>query len=160
MMEKKYQLVAWTENVTDNERGRLYMIPSLECEVRAALVADFTFIRKEENKNHGPISIELARRAIQAYEAMSRFKILTGHSGDGIRYLFFAAKYCVIDDYPNLTNQDSDPCSSPSFYREMRDEFVRLCQKGVSLAKKYNRTDILQERTPERMLELYYQYAI
>ena len=35
MMEKKYQLVAWTENVSDNENGRLHMLPSLECEVQS-----------------------------------------------------------------------------------------------------------------------------
>ncbi len=37
MMERKYQLVAWTQNITDKEDARLYMIPSLECEVQAYL---------------------------------------------------------------------------------------------------------------------------
>ncbi len=31
MMGRKYQLVAWTQNITDKENARLYMIPSLEC---------------------------------------------------------------------------------------------------------------------------------
>ena len=88
MMERKYQLVAWTENITDNENARLYMIPSLECEVQADLVTDLTFIHQEEYKFHGPISLDLARRAVRACENMSRFEILTGHLGDGIRYIF------------------------------------------------------------------------
>ena len=44
MMEKKYQLVAWTENICENESARLFMIPSLECEVQASLVSDLAFI--------------------------------------------------------------------------------------------------------------------
>ena len=96
MMERNYQLVAWTQNITDNENARLYMIPSLECEVQADLITDLAFIHREEYKFDGPISLDLARRAIKAYENMSRFEILTGHPGDGIRYLFFAAKYLQI----------------------------------------------------------------
>jgi hypothetical protein len=96
MMERKYQLVAWTQNITDNENARLYMIPSLECEVQADLITDLAFIHREEYKFNGPISLDLARRAIKAYENMSKFEILTGHPGDGIRYLFFAAKYLQI----------------------------------------------------------------
>jgi hypothetical protein len=61
------------------------MIPSLESEVQADLVRDLTFIHREEYKFHGHISLDLARRAIKAYENISRFEILTGHAGDGIR---------------------------------------------------------------------------
>jgi hypothetical protein len=85
MMERKYQLVAWTENITDNENARLYMIPSLECEVQADLITDLGIIHREEHKSHGHISLDLARRTIKAYENISRFEILTGHAGDGIR---------------------------------------------------------------------------
>ena len=109
MMEKNYQLVAWTRKITDRENARLYMIPSLECEVQADLVTDLTFIHKEEYKFDGPVSLDLARRAVRAYEKMSEFETFTGHSGDGIRYLFFAAGYCIRE--------------------ELRDEFIRLCEE-------------------------------
>ena len=71
MMERNYQLVAWTENITDKEDARLYMIPSLECEVQADLVTDLTFIHREEYKLDGPVSLDLARRAVLAYERMT-----------------------------------------------------------------------------------------
>jgi hypothetical protein len=139
MMEKNYQLVAWTQNITDNENARLYMIPSLKCEVEASLIDDLKQIHREEYKFDGPISIDLARRAIKACENMSRFKILAGDTGAGIRYLFFAAKYC---------------CSCSDFHRELRQEFVRLCEEGTRLAKKFKREDILLESKPKEMLEL------
>jgi hypothetical protein len=137
MMVKNYQLVAWTNDVLDLENARLYMIPTLECEVQADLLCDLAYIHMEEYKQHGPISLDLARKAIRAYENMSRFEVLTGHPGDGIRYLFFATKYCI------------------SYHKELRDEFVRLCEKGVRLAKKHRCEYVLQETNPKRMLEIY-----
>ena len=148
MMERKYQLVAWTENITDNENARLYLIPSFECEVQADLITDLTFIHQEEYKFHGPISLDLARRAVKAYENMSRFDIFTGHPGDGIRYLFFAAQYCIWEDETNRT-----------FREKLRLEFARLCEKGMHLAKKYRREDVLLEKKPRHMLELYYEHT-
>ncbi len=85
------------------------MIPSLECEVQADLVTDLTFIHQEEYKFDGPVSLDLARRAVRAYEKMSEFETFTGHPGDGIRYLFFAAGYCIRE--------------------ELRYEFIRLCSR-------------------------------
>ena len=159
MMEKKYQLVAWTENICENESARLFMIPSLECEVQASLVSDLAFIHKEENKCHGYISPDLARRAIKAYENMSRFEILTGHTGDGIRYLFFAAQYCIWEDDCNWAYHDTDLGSYSYFCGRLRHEFVRLCKEGIRLAVKYRREDILQERKPRQMLDLYLDHT-
>ena len=138
MMEKKYQLVAWTVNVSDNENGRLHMLPSLECEVQSDLVTDLTFIHKEEYKFDGPVSLDLARRAIRAYRRMSAFDILTCHYGDGIRYLFFAACYCLTED--------------GTLRKELRDEFIALCEEALSLADKYWREDILLEYKPKLAL--------
>ena len=140
MMEKKYQLVAWTENICDDEMARLYMVPSLESEVQASLLYDLGRVHQEEYRSYGRISLGLAVRAIRAYENMSRFEMLTGHLGDAVRYLFFAAKYCIWED---------------DFCGELRHEFDRLCEEGVRLAKKFRREDVLQERTPKRMLKLY-----
>ena len=150
MMERNYQLVAWTENITENENARLYMIPSLECEVQADLVTDLTFIHREEYKSNGHISLDLARRAIKAYENMSRFEILAGHPGDGIRYLFFAAQYCFWD---KVLGSYSYMCGG------LRHKFVRLCEEGLRLAKKYRREDILLEDKPRQMLKLYYKHT-
>ena len=157
MMERNYQLVAWTENITDKENARLYMIPSLECEVQADLVTDLTFIHREENKSHGYISLDLARRAVLAYERMSRFEILSGHPGDGIRYLFFAAWYCIWEDDRDWVYYDTDLGSYSYYCGELRHEFIRLCEEGMHLAKKFRREDILQEEKPKRMLEMYYE---
>ena len=159
MMERKYQLVAWTENVSDIENARLYMIPSLECELQASLVSDLVFIHQEENKYHGHISMDLARRAIRAYENMSRFEILTGHLGCGLRYLFFAAKYCILEDDHNWAYYDTDFGSYSYFCGELRHEFVRLCEKGIRLAVKYRRKDVLQEQKPKRILKLYFEHT-
>lgn len=159
MMGKKYQLVAWTENICSNEKARLYMIPSLESEVQASLISDLAWIHKEEHKCHGFISIDLARRAIKAYENISRFEILTGHPGDGIRYLFFAAQYCIWEDESNWTYYDTDLGSHSYFCGELRHEFVRLCEEGSRLAKLFRREDVLQEKKPMFMLDIYEEHT-
>ena len=157
MMERKYQLVAWTKNSNDNENARLYMIPSLEREVQADLAADLTSIRQEEYKLNGPVSLDLARRAVLTYERLSRFKILSGHPGDGIRYLFFAAQYCVLEDDCNWVYYDTDLGSYSYFCGELRHEFIRLCKEGIRLARKYRHEDVLLEGKPKQMLEMYYE---
>ena len=159
MMERNYQLVAWTENITDKENARLYMIPSLECEVQADLVTDLTFIHREEYKVDGPVSLDLARRAVLAYERMSRFEILSGHPGDGIRYLFFAARYCIWEDDRDWVYHDTDLGSYSYFCGELRHEFIRLCEEGMRLAKKFRREDVLLEVKPKQMLELYFEHT-
>ena len=157
MMERNYQLVALTENITDKEDARLYMIPSLECEVQADLLTDLTFIHREEYKFDGPVSLDLARRAVLACERMSRFEILTGHTGDGIRYLFFAAWYCIWEDDRDWVYYDTDLGSYSYYCGELRHEFIRLCEEGLRLAKKFRREDVLLEEKPKRMLEMYYE---
>ena len=159
MMERKYQLVAWTENVTDNENARLFMTPSLKSEAQASLIEDIAEIHKEERRSHGIISIDLARRAVTAFEKMSRFEILTGNSGEGIRYLFCAARYCILEDDCNWAYNDTDRGSYSRFCGELRHEFVRLCEEGMRLAKKFKREDVLLETVPKQMLELYSEHT-
>ena len=89
---------------------------------------------------------------------MSRFEILTGHPGDGIRYLFFAAQYCIWEDDSNWAYWDTDLGSYTYFCGELRDEFVRLCEEGLRLAKKFRREDVLQEGKPKQFLELYVEH--
>ena len=109
------------------------MDPALERDVQDSLIEDVARIHKQEYRNHGLLSIDLAVEALRACENMSRFKLLTGHYGDGIRYLFFAARYCLRD--------------------ELRHELARLCDDALRLAKKYGREDVLQEQTPRRVLD-------
>ena len=142
MMVKKHELVAWTTNIADNENGRLYLAPSIEAEIRQALIDDLGAIHREEYSTQGVISTSLARRAIKANENMARYEILTGHPGKGIRYLFFAARHCLKEN--NLR-------------RKLRGEFIRLCEDGRRLAGKYSREDILLEKTPRRMLDIYFE---
>ena len=141
------------EHTPDKENARLRMIPSLECEVQADLVTDLTFIHREEYKFDGPVSLDLARRAILAYERMSGFEILTGHLGDGIKYLFFAAEYCIRVNYNTDLGSYSYICG------ELRHEFIRVCEEGLRLAKEFRREDVLQEGKPKQMLELYYEHT-
>ena len=128
-MERKYQLVAWTENATDSENARLFMTPSLKSEAQASLIEDIAEIHKEERRSHGIISIDLARRAVTAFEKMSRFEILTGNSGEGIRYLFCAARYCILEDDCNWAYSDTDLGSYSCFCGELRHEFVRHAKR-------------------------------
>ena len=81
-MERKYQLVAWTRNITDKDNARVLMVPSLEHEMQLELIDDIGNSRREESKN------------IRALEKMAWFKILTGHYSDGVRHLIFAARRC------------------------------------------------------------------
>ena len=156
-MEKKYQLVAWTKNIKDKENARLYMIPSLESEVMDSVLDDLKWVHREENKSRGGISLDLARRAVSACRKVSRYKIFTGHLGDGIRYLFFAANYCIWMDDRDWVYYDTDLGSYSYFCGELRHEFIRLCEEGLRLAKKFRREDVLQEGKPKQMLELYYE---
>lgn len=158
-MERKYQLVAWTENSSDSENARLYMIPSLEWEVRATMIEDLAKIHREEHNCCGVISSDLARRAIKVYENMSRFEILTGHPGKGIRYLFFAAQYCILEDDSNWAYMETDRGSYSYFCGKLRHEFVRLCEEGLRLAEKFRREDVLHELKPMLMLEMYSEHT-
>ncbi len=91
MMEKKYQLVAWTRNITDPER---------------------------------------------AYEESAKLEFLTGHLDDAVRFLFMAA------DYAHRR-------------KELRNEFVRLCEEAISLGKKYGFEYIFKEEKPKMTLGRY-----
>ena len=106
MMEKKYQLVAWTRNITDPERHK------------------------------GHISLCLARRFVRAYEESARLEFLTGHLDDAVRFLFMAA------DYAHRR-------------KELRNEFVGLCEEAISLGKKYGFEYIFREEKPKRTLGRY-----
>lgn len=159
MMEKKYQLVAWTMNVTDPEKVQLRMIPSLEADVQAPFIIEISRCHRELFKNHGQFNLDLARRLIRAYEEIARFEFLTGHVGDCIRYLCFAAMHCIWEDDCNWAYHDTDLGSYSCFCGSLRHEFTRLCEEAISLAGKYRREDIFHEKCPRHMLELYFEHS-
>lgn len=133
MMEKKYQLVAWTENISDKENARVTMIPSVEQEIEIPIIKDLGECRYETYTNG---SMKVTRKMLRAYGRVIRFKFLTGHYGDGIRYLIFAAHFC-------------------SQYKWLRHEFSCFCQEAIRMARKYRREDVLQESKPKKVLDLY-----
>ena len=158
-MERKYQLVAWTRNITDPENARLYMIPSLEYEMQGPFIEEIGRCQQEAKKHGGRISPELARRFVRVYEQNAGFEFLLGHHGAGVRWLCIAALYCIWEDDCNWAYYDTGHGCYSYFCGELRHEFVRLCEEGIRLAKKYRREDVLQERTPGRMLELYFEHT-
>lgn len=158
MMEKKYQLVAWTRNIADKDNARVFMTPSLESEVEKSFIDDLAAVHREENRHTGPISCNLARKGIRACENMARFKILSGHYGEGIRYLCFAALYCIWED-DNWNYWDTDLGHYSCFCGELRHEFTRLCEEAIALAKKHGREDVLQEYKPRHILENYLEHT-
>ena len=138
MMKKKYQPVAWTRNVCDNENARLFMIPSLDWEMQECYFDEIARCRMEAERQSGHIDAALARRFVKVYEENARFFFLTGNSGDGIRFLYKAAMLAGS---------------------KLGSEFRRLCEETIRMAKKYSREDILCEKEVRAMLELYrYDY--
>ena len=64
MMEKKYQLVAWTKNITDRENARLYVVPSVELDLMEPLITEVSECQRLQKKDGGRVSPQLARRFI------------------------------------------------------------------------------------------------
>ena len=127
MMEKKYQLVAWTRNITDPERARLYVVPSVQNDLTGDYVHEVAECRKEQKMHKGHISLWLAKRFVKVYEDSARLEILTGHLDDGIRFLLLAAKYAGTR-------------------KELRHEVIRLREEASSIARKYGFEYILKEK--------------
>ena len=155
MMEKKYQLVAWTKNITDKENARLYVIPSVEHELIEPFITEVTECRNQQEKDGGFISLELARRFIRVYEQSARFEILTGNIGHAIGFLLQAADYCILEDDRNWVYYDTDLGSYAYYCGELRNEFLNYCEEALSLAHKYGFKQILDEKRHKWTVELY-----
>ena len=152
MMEKKYQLVAWTRNITDERNARVYFAPSVMIDLLEPLIAEANECRKIQETNSGHISPELAGRFVRVYEQAARLDILTGHIGYAIRFLLQAASYCVVKDDPIIT--DHETCRE--YRTELRNEFIRLCEEAISLARKHGREYVLMEEKCKSTLKRYY----
>jgi len=145
MMEKKYQLVAWTANVTDQRNARLYMIPSLHHEMQEPYITGISRCYKELEQRSGSLSLYLASRFVKFFEQNARFMFLTGYYGDGLRYLCKAALYCVREDHSQ-------------FCGKLRHEFIRLSEEAIAIARKYSLEEIFLEKDPEQMMDFYLEY--
>ena len=155
MMEKKYQLVAWTKNITDKENARLYVVPSVKADLTEPLIKEVNECRKQEEKDGGYISLELARRFLRVYEQSARLEILTGNIDQAIRFFLQAADYCIWEDSFNWVYYDTDLGSYSHFCGELRYEFTWYCEKALSLAREYGYEHVLKEKEPQRTLKLY-----
>lgn len=160
-MEKKYQLVAWTKNITDKENARLYVIPSVKHDLIEPFITEITKCRNQQEKDGGYISLKLARRFIRVYEQSARFEILTGNIADAIRFLLLAADYCIkedeLNDDLNWVYYDTDLGNYSYFCGKLRNEFISYCEEALSLAHKYGFEHILAEKMPKRTLELHWE---
>ena len=159
MMEKKYQLVAWTSNVADEEKARLYMVPSVELELLEPLFAEVAECRKEQEKAGGYLSPKLARRFIRVYERSARLDILTGNIDHAIRFLLQAAEYCIHEDSFNWAYYDTDLGSYSYFCGELRYKFEMLCEEAISLARKHGFEYVLKEKRPSQTLDTYLEHT-
>ena len=159
MMEKKYQLVAWTRNITDAENARLFVIPSVENDLIEPFTEEIRRCRKKLKRNNGYLSNGLARRFVRVYEQSARLDILTGHIDGAIRFLLLAADYCIYEDCFNWTYWDTDLGSYSYFCGALGNEFVRLCEEALSLAKRHGFEHILEEPEPRRTLKLYLEHT-
>ena len=159
MMEKKYQLVAWTKDIADKENARLYVVPSVELDLIEPLFTEVTECRRQQEKDGGYISLELARRFIRVYEQSARLDILTGNFDHAIRFLLQAADYCIWEDSFNWAYYDTDLGSYFHFCGELRHEFVWYCEEAIALAKKHGLEHVLEEKRPKRTMELYQEHT-
>lgn len=153
--KKKYQLVAWTRNVTDRKEPEVRMIPSLHHEMQEPYFREIGRCQQEEKRRSGCLDEDLATRFVRVYEQNARFLFRTGYYGDGLRFLRKAAFYCIYSDDQAWTFWDSDLGSYMYFCGKLRGEFLRLVKEFISLARKYNRLDILAEKESRDILEIY-----
>lgn len=159
MMEKKYQLVAWTKNITDKENARLYVVPSVELDLIEPLIAEVTECRRQQEKDGGYISLKLARRFIRVYEQSARLDILIGHIDHAIRFYLQAADYCIWEDSFNWAYYDTDLGSYSHFCGELRHEFEWYCEEAIALVRKHGLEHVLEEKNPKRTMELYQEHT-
>ena len=156
-MEKKYQLVAWTKNITDKENARLYVVPSVKSDLTEPFIKEIAECRRREEKDSGYISPDLARRFIRVYEQAARTEILTGNIDEAIRFFLQAANYCLWEDDDNWVYYDTDLGSYIYFCGKLRNEFIWYCEKALSLARKHGYEHVLEENAPKRTMKHYWE---
>ena len=124
--EKRYQLVAWTRNVGKGE-VEVRMSPELHHQTQEHL---FEGIAECNRKGKSGMA-----RKISLLEQSADFNLMTGHYGEGLRFLRSAALAC--------------------FHSQTRWDFLRLYEKFHEMVRKYCRPDILMEKESRLLKDLY-----
>lgn len=128
MNEKKYQIVAWTRNTKEGE-VEVRMIPEMHHQVQKHLFDGIAECNREGDSAQ-------ARRVL-LLEQSGDFNLMTGHYGEGLRFLRSAALAC--------------------FQSQTRWDFLRLYEKFHETVKKHSRPDILMEKESRLLEDLYNQ---
>ena len=144
MNEKKYQIVAWTRNTKDGE-VEVRMIPEVHHQTQAHL---FNGIAECNRKGDSA----QARRVL-LLEQSGDFNLMTGHYGEGIRFIRAAALACLEPD-SEWTVLDDESGSHPYFTGQARWDFLRLYEKFHKMVKKFCRPDILTEQESKLLEDL------
>ena len=121
MKDRKYELVAFTRNITAPENTTLHMIPELELELQEPLYEMISKCRKEEKQKNGIVDLSLAQKYIRAYEKCAQLDILFGHPKDGFNFLCRACEYA-------------------SLHKELSDEYLRLSDLSLTMVKESKNT--------------------
>lgn len=130
-IEKKYLLVAWTRNVGDGE-VEVRMIPELHHEAQKHLFEGIAECRRK-----GGAALD---RKIVLLENSGDFNLMTGHYGEGIRFLRAAALACLEAD-------------------RARCDSIRLYDKFHEMIRRHGREDILMEKESVLLEELHQEQA-
>lgn len=148
MKDKKYQLVAWTRNVKENDGPEVRMIPSLLHEMQEPYLAEIGRL----THNGGS-----AREMADAYERNADFLLKAGQYGEGIRFLRLAALQCIMDcDWDmDWAGFDTELGRYDYFIGKTRGDFFRLYGKYRRMAVRYRRQDIFLEKESLKLEELY-----
>ena len=125
-MEKKYQIVAWTRNTKDGE-VEVRMIPEVHHQAQEHLFDGIAECNRKGDSAQ-------ARRVL-LLEQSGDFNLMTGHYGEGLRFLRAAALAC--------------------FHSQIRWDFRRLYEKFHEMVRKYCRPDILMEKESRLLKDLY-----
>jgi hypothetical protein len=142
MMEKKYQLVAWTRKSSEEELPELRLIPSLHHELQEKYIREISrYLNSDEYIENR------SQKLAELYEMNADFYFITGHYGDGIRFLCKAALYSIDDD--QWVEYDTDLGSYSCLCGFSGQEFNRLYDRFRTMVKKYRRHDILLENEPQ-----------
>ena len=144
-MERMYQIVAWTRNTNDGE-VEVRMIPEVHHQAQEHL-----FNGIAECYRKGGTAQE---RRILLLEQSGDFNLMTGHYGEGLRFLREAALACLEPD-SEWTVLDDESGSHPYFIGQTRWDFLRLYEKFHEMVKKHSRPDILMEKESRLLEDLY-----
>jgi hypothetical protein len=145
MNEKKYELVAWTRN-TGNGEVEVRMTPELHHQAQEHLFKGIAECRRKGNS--------ALLQKVHLLEQSGDFNLMTGHYGEGLRFLRAAALACLEPD-SERTVLDHESGSYPYFSGRTRWEFLRLYGKFHKMVRKFSRTDILMEKESGLLKDLY-----